>query len=81
MQSGLVIALALCVAALMVFTGNVISSFFAALTIALIIVNVCAITVYFGWPLGSSESTACVVCIGFAVDYVVHLAAHFTHST
>ena len=37
-------------------------------------------TVFFGWPLGSSESTACVVCIGFAVDYVVHLAAHFIHS-
>ena len=74
------IALGLCVGALMVFTGNIVQAFFAALTIAFIIVNVCAMIVYFGWPLGSSESTACVVCIGFAVDYVVHLAAHFIHS-
>lgn len=43
-------------------------------------VNVVAQVIYWGWPLGSSESVACVICLGFAVDYVVHLAAHFVHS-
>jgi len=31
--------------------------------------------------LGSSESVGAVVCVGFAVDYVVHLASHYVHST
>ena len=35
---------------------------------------------YFGWVLGSAESVAIVVCVGFAVDYVVHLASHYVHS-
>jgi len=35
---------------------------------------------YQGWELVSAESTGVVVCVGFAVDYVVHLAAHFVHS-
>ena len=35
---------------------------------------------YRGWELGSAECVGVVVCVGFAVDYVVHLAAHFVHS-
>ena len=37
-------------------------------------------TSYAGWVLGSAESVAIVVCVGFAVDYVVHLATHYVHS-
>ena len=33
-----------------------------------------------GWQLGTSESIAVVVVIGFSVDYVVHLAADYMHS-
>ena len=53
---------------------------YAALTIGLIIVNVTAFVAYLGWELGASESVGVVVCVGFAVDYVVHLAAHYIHS-
>ena len=52
----------------------------AALTIALIITNVMALVAYRGWSLGSTESVGVVVSVGFAVDYVVHLAAHYIHS-
>jgi len=41
---------------------------------------VLAVVAYSGWELGSAESVGVVVCVGFAVDYVVHLAAHFIHS-
>jgi predicted RND superfamily exporter protein len=33
-----------------------------------------------GWKLGVSESLAIVILIGFSIDYVVHLAAHYVHS-
>lgn len=33
------------------------------------------------WQLGVSESIAMVIIIGFSVDYVVHLATHYVHST
>jgi len=53
----------------------------SSFTIGLIIVNVMAIVAYAGWELGSGESVGVVVCVGFAVDYVVHLAAHYIHSS
>ena len=31
------------------------------------------------WQLGVSESLGTVIIIGFSVDYVVHLAAHYVH--
>ena len=52
----------------------------SSFTIGLIIVNVMAIVAYAGWELGAGESVGVVVCVGFAVDYVVHLAAHYIHS-
>lgn len=50
------------------------------MTIGMIIVNVMAIVAYMRWELGASESVGVVVCVGFAVDYVVHLASHYVHS-
>ncbi|MEM7568746.1 MAG: hypothetical protein AAF337_03025, partial [Pseudomonadota bacterium] len=34
-----------------------------------------------GWELGSTESVAGVILIGFSVDYVVHLAEFYCHSS
>ena len=56
---------------------NVVMASLAALTIGLIIVNVIALVPMLGWELGSGESVAIVACIGFAVDYVVHLGSHY----
>mmetsp|Transcript_2984 Transcript_2984/g.2749 ORF Transcript_2984/g.2749 Transcript_2984/m.2749 type:complete len:87 (-) Transcript_2984:247-507(-) len=33
-----------------------------------------------GWSLGSLESIAIVMLIGFSVDYAVHLANHYVES-
>ena len=55
-------------------------AFYASLSIGMILVNVLALIPYMGWQLGSSESVGVVICVGFAVDYVVHLASHYTHS-
>ena len=74
------ISIAFALFALLVATQNLIIALFAALSIALIIVNVLAMVIYNGWQLGSSESVGVVICVGFAVDYVVHLASHFVHS-
>lgn len=80
MQQGLIISISFALFALIVATGNIIQAFISALTIGLIIVNVMAIVAYVGWELGAAESVGVVVCVGFAVDYVVHLAAHYIHS-
>jgi len=66
--------------ALLVATQNIIQATLAALTIGMVIVNVMAISAYFKWELGACESVGVVVCVGFAVDYVVHLASHYVHS-
>jgi len=43
-------------------------------------INVLAIIPLFGWELGSAESVGVVVCVGFAVDYVVHLTGLYVIS-
>lgn len=67
--------------ALVVAAQNVVMAGLAALTIGLIIVNVIALVPQLGWELGSGESVAIVACIGFAVDFVVHLGSHYAHSS
>mmetsp|Transcript_11915 Transcript_11915/g.18373 ORF Transcript_11915/g.18373 Transcript_11915/m.18373 type:complete len:157 (+) Transcript_11915:1564-2034(+) len=52
----------------------------ACLSIGMIIVNVLILLPLNGWQLGSSESVGVVICVGFSVDYVVHLASHYVHS-
>jgi predicted RND superfamily exporter protein len=80
MKQGLIISILFAFGALLVATSNIIMAFYASLTIGMIIVNVMAFIPYMGWQLGSSESVGVVICVGFAVDYVVHLASHYTHS-
>lgn len=45
-----------------------------------VVTGVIALMVLSGWELGVIESVATVIVIGFSVDYVVHLAAHYVHS-
>ena len=64
---------------LLVATRNLITAFYAILTIAFIIVSVlgfCAAAL--GYALGVVETIAAVCVIGFSVDYTVHLA-HMYH--
>lgn len=58
----------------MLSTKNIIISFFAVLTIAMIVGNVLGFFLYaMGWALGFLEAIVGVIVIGFSVDYVIHL--------
>jgi len=61
-------------------TMNVVITIFAIITVTFICATVVAVMVLRGWELGVSESIAMVIIIGFSVDYVCHLAAHYVHS-
>ena len=77
---GVVISAILAFIILLVATKNVIISFFALKTVAFIVLTMTAIIALKGWQLGVTESISIVMIIGFAVDYVVHLAAHYVHT-
>ena len=64
---------------LLIATKNVMVSFFAIKSVMFIMMCVVAVMVLQDWQLGVSESVAMVIIIGFSVDYVVHLAAHYVH--
>jgi len=78
--TGIVISVTLAFVILLIATRNYIISFFAILAVGCICSNVVGLMVLLGWQMGVSESIAMVIIIGFSVDYVVHLAAHYVHS-
>lgn len=80
LEQGLIISIGFALLALFIATGNFIVALLAALSIGMIILNVLAMVIYNDWQLGSSECVGVVICVGFAVDYVVHLASHYVHS-
>jgi predicted RND superfamily exporter protein len=65
---------------LLLATGNIIQAIVSLICVAVVIISVLAIMQLQGWEIGVSESIAMVILIGFSVDYVVHLAADFSHS-
>ena len=79
-KSGVTISGALAFIILLLSTGNILISIYALMSVAFIVVCVMAMMVILGWELGVSESTAIIIIIGFSVDYVVHLAAHYLHT-
>lgn len=64
---------------LLIATRNVLISFYAIKSVVFIVMCVVAVMVLKDWQLGVSESIAMVIIIGFSVDYVVHLAAHYVN--
>ena len=78
-KQGVLISGGLAFLILLIATGNVLISIYAIISVAFIVFCVIAIMVLKGWELGVSESIAMVIIIGFSVDYVVHLAAHYVH--
>ena len=66
---------------LLIATRNILMALYAITSVIFIVLCVIAVMVLQGWQLGVSESIAMVIIIGFSVDYVVHLAAHYVHST
>lgn len=80
-QQGVAISGGLAFLILLLATGNVLISIYAMISVIFIVACVIAEMVLVGWELGVSESIAMVIIIGFSVDYVVHLAAHYVHCT
>jgi len=77
---GTLIAISFAFIVLMISTLNIISAIFATISIACIVMSVIALMEIVGWTLGTIESIAIVILIGFSVDYAVHLANHYVES-
>jgi len=80
-MSGMGIALTFSFIVLLIATKNIILSTLSILCVTMVIGSVVCIMVLKGWQLGVSESISIVVIIGFAVDYTVHIAADYMHSS
>ena len=78
---GMCIAIAFAFVILVISTLNIIVAIYATISVAGIIICVIGVMQLSGWEFGITESISCVILIGFSVDYVVHLAAHYCHST
>lgn len=79
-KQGVTVSFLLAFLILLIATRNVYVSLIAIKSVGFIVMCVIAVMVLKGWQLGVSESIASVVIIGFSVDYVVHLAAHYVQS-
>lgn len=62
-------------------TGNIVITIYAIITVTFVISSVVALMVGLGWEMGVCESISVVILIGFSVDYIIHLATHYSHST
>ncbi len=71
---GLAICFPMAFFMLMIATSNFILSFYAVLSIGMIVSCVLGMCKYYlGWQLGTGEAIAGIIVIGFSVDYVIHL--------
>ncbi len=77
---GMLISGAMAFLVLVLSTCNIVIALYAIIGIGSVIVSVVGVMVFLGWELGMSESIAMVMLIGFSVDYVVHLANHYSES-
>lgn len=65
---------------LMITTRNPITSIVSIFIVSIIIMSMLTFMVWDGQQMGTSQSISIVMLIGFAVDYVLHLATDFMHS-
>ena len=75
--TGVLIVMGVSLVILLVSTCNMVTSFYAFLSIGGIILSNLAALKLIGWDMGVTEAMTIVVFIGFAIDYVVHLANHY----
>ena len=76
----MIISLAVAYVVLIFSTMNIIVATISITCIVAIVANVISVMYLKGWSLGVGESIACIMIIGFSVDYVVHLCNHYTES-
>ena len=78
---GIASALGFAFLVLLIYTWALVETLLAILCVAIIMLSVICVMVLCGWEFGISESAGVVLLIGLSVDYVVHLAAHFSQSS
>ena len=76
---GVSISAVLAFSIMIISTQNILIATYAIISVLWIVLTVVGIMVMNGYELGVSESIAMVIIIGFSVDYVVHLGAHYVH--
>ena len=80
MYKGMAICFPLSFLVLLFATRNVYLASFSIVSILFIVACVLGSTKIIGWSLGTAESIAAVMVIGFSVDYTVHLAHMYGES-
>ena len=76
---GVSISAVLAFSIMIISTQNILIATYAIISVLWIVLTVVGVMVMNGYELGVSESIAMVIIIGFSVDYVVHLGAHYVH--
>lgn len=79
-NQGIGIAMTFAFIVLMIVTRNLIVSLVSIFIVSIIIFSMLTFMVWDGQEMGTSQSISIVMLIGFAVDYVLHLATDFMHS-
>ena len=77
---GIVISLIFAFIILLIATRNIIQSISSIYCVFIVVSSIIAILQLNGQQLGTAESIAIVILIGFSVDYIVHLSADYMHS-
>ena len=77
---GMILAIGFACFTIFAATGNWIITLYAIHCVAFICASEMALQVLRGYEMGVAESIGTILVIGFSVDYVVHLAAHYVHS-
>ena len=78
--NGMLISLAFACVAIFFATGNWIVTLYAVHAVGFICAAEIALLHLRGYEMGVSESIGTLMVIGYSVDYVVRLAAHYIHS-
>lgn len=79
-MTGMIISIGFACIVIFLATRNVIVTFYAIHCVGFICAAELSLQVLRGYEMGISESIGTIMVIGFSVDYVVHLAAHYVHS-
>ena len=80
-MQGMLMAIGFAFVVIFISTGNWVVTIYAIHTVAFICAAEMALQVLNGQEMGVAESIGTILVIGFSVDYVVHLAAHYIHSS
>ena len=77
---GMVISICFACVVILLATRNWIITLYAIHCVGFICASEMALQHLVGMEMGVAESIGTIMVIGFSVDYVVHLAAHYVHS-